>query len=80
MLVGYIEWLKEFVDYYWEEGCWFGEIFGGVLREWVEKYGDWIVVVSGKKYMIYSEFDKNVDCLVVGLLNLGIKKGDRVVI
>ncbi|OBZ54576.1 enterobactin synthase subunit E, partial [Bacillus cereus] len=80
MLVGYTEWPKEFADHYREEGCWLGETFGGVLRERAEKYGDRIAVVSGKKHMTYSELDKNADRLAAGLLNLGIKKGDRVVI
>ena len=80
MLVGYTEWPKEFADRYREEGCWLGETFGGVLREQAEKYGDQIAVVSGKKHITYSELNKKVDRLAAGLLNLGIKKEDRVVI
>ncbi|XLP24285.1 (2,3-dihydroxybenzoyl)adenylate synthase [Bacillus toyonensis] len=80
MLTGYTEWPKEFADRYREEGCWLGETFGGVLRERAEKYGDQIAVVSGKTHITYSELDKKVDCLAAGLLNLGIKKEDRVVI
>ena len=79
MLVGYREWPKEFADRYREEGCWLGETFG-VLRERAEKYGDQIAVVSGKTHVTYSELDKKVDRLAAGLLNLGIKKEDRVVI
>lgn len=80
MLVGYTEWPKEFADRYREAGCWLGETFGGVLRERAEKYGDRIAVVSGKKHITYSELNKKVDRLAAGLLNLGIKKEDRVVI
>ncbi|MGG5759922.1 AMP-binding protein, partial [Bacillus toyonensis] len=80
MLTGYTEWPKEFVDRYREEGCWLGETFGGVLRERAEKYGDQIAVVSGNKHITYSELDKKVDRLASGLLNVGIKKEDRVVI
>ncbi|HFK1484655.1 TPA: (2,3-dihydroxybenzoyl)adenylate synthase [Bacillus cereus] len=80
MLVGYTEWPKEFADRYREEGCWLGETFGGLLRERAEKYGDQIAVVSGKKHITYSELNKKVDRLAAGLLNLGIKKEDRVVI
>lgn len=80
MLTGYTKWPKEFADRYREEGCWLGETFGGVLRERAEKYGDQIAVVSGNTYITYSELDKKVDRLASGLLNLGIKPEDRVVI
>ncbi|HDR4364430.1 TPA: (2,3-dihydroxybenzoyl)adenylate synthase [Bacillus cereus] len=80
MLTGYTKWPKEFADRYREEGCWLGETFGGVLRGRAEKYGDQIAVVSGNTYITYSELDKKVDRLASGLLNLGIKPEDRVVI
>ncbi|MDV6037544.1 (2,3-dihydroxybenzoyl)adenylate synthase [Bacillus sp. SM-B1] len=80
MLTGYTKWPKEFADRYREEGCWLGETFGGVLRERAEKYGDQIAVVSGNTHITYSELDKKVDRLASGLLNLGIKQEDRVVI
>ncbi|OOZ84207.1 (2,3-dihydroxybenzoyl)adenylate synthase [Bacillus cereus] len=80
MLTGYTKWPKEFADRYREEGCWLGETFGGVLRERAEKYGDQIAVVSGNTHITYSELDKKVDRLASGLLHLGIKQEDRVVI
>ena len=79
MLTGYTKWPKEFADRYREEGCWLGETFGGVLRGRAEKYGDQIAVVSGNTYITYSELDKKYR-LASGLLNLGIKPEDRVVI
>lgn len=80
MLSGFTEWPEEFANRYREEGCWLGETFGSLLRERAEKYGDEIAVVSGNMHMTYSELDKKVDRLASGLLNLGIKQEDRVVI
>lgn len=80
MLIGYTEWPKEFANRYREEGCWLGETFGSMLKERAEKYGDQIAVVSSNTHITYSELDKKVDRLASGLLNLGIKKEDRVVI
>ncbi len=81
MLSGFTEWPEEFANRYREEGCWLGETFGSLLRERAEKYGDEIAVVSGNMHMTYSELDKKVSIrLASGLLNLGIKQEDRVVI
>ena len=80
MLTGYTEWPKELVDRYREEGCWLGETFGAMLRERAEKHGDEIAIVSSNTHITYSELDKKVDRLAAGLLNLGIKQEDRVVL
>ncbi|HDR4948814.1 TPA: (2,3-dihydroxybenzoyl)adenylate synthase [Bacillus cereus] len=80
MLKGCREWPNEFVNRYKKEGCWRGETFGEILRERAMKHGDQIAVTSGENHLSYSELDKRVDRLAAGLLNLGIKQTDRVVL
>ncbi|MCY7862432.1 (2,3-dihydroxybenzoyl)adenylate synthase [Bacillus haynesii] len=80
MLKGCPSWPKEFADKYRKEGCWRGETFGGMLRERAEKYGSRIALTYGDTHLSYRELDKRADSLAGGLLKLGIKKNDRVVI
>ncbi len=80
MLKGCPTWPKEFADKYRKEGCWRGETFGGMLRERAEKHGSRIALTYGDTHLSYRELDKRADSLAGGLLKLGIKKNDRVVV
>lgn len=53
MLNGFIFWFEELVEIYWKNGCWVGEMFGDLLRDWVVKYGDCIVIICGNIYWSY---------------------------
>nr|MDH3161895.1 AMP-binding protein [Bacillus licheniformis] len=80
MLKGCTTWPKEFADKYRKEGCWRGETFGKMLRERAEKYGSRIALTYGDIHLSYRELDRRADSLAGGLLKLGIKKNDRVVV
>ncbi|MEF3306208.1 (2,3-dihydroxybenzoyl)adenylate synthase [Paenibacillus sp. GYB003] len=80
MLPGCTEWPKPFADRYRETGCWLGQTFGDMLKERAAAYGERIAVVSGQTRWTYGELDARADKLAGGLLALGIKKDDRVVV
>ncbi|NPC94428.1 (2,3-dihydroxybenzoyl)adenylate synthase [Bacillus sp. WMMC1349] len=73
-------WPKEFAEKYRKMECWRGETFGGMLRERAQQYGSQIAMTCGETQMSYKELDMKADLLAAGLLKLGIKKADRVVV
>ncbi|MFS0838909.1 (2,3-dihydroxybenzoyl)adenylate synthase [Paenibacillus sp. 1P03SA] len=76
----YPYWPDEFVRKYREAGCWRGETFGGMLRERAAAHGSRTAIVGGEERVSYAELDLNADRLAAGLKELGIRKGDRVVV
>ncbi|WDH96186.1 (2,3-dihydroxybenzoyl)adenylate synthase [Paenibacillus urinalis] len=80
MLDGFTAWPQEAADKYREAGYWQGITFGEMLKQRAEVYGDHLAVVSGSKRWSYRELDQKADRLAAGLLKLGIKKEDRVVL
>ncbi|MDT4943174.1 MAG: fatty-acyl-CoA synthase, partial [Pseudonocardiales bacterium] len=57
-----------------------GETIGAVLERIARQYGDREALVdltSGRRWT-YAELDADVDSLALGLLDLGVEKGDRV--
>jgi yersiniabactin salicyl-AMP ligase len=65
---------------YEELGLWEHLSLGEHLREWAKKYKDKIAIIEGDKRLTYMEFDLKVDQLSIKFINMGIKKGDRVVV
>lgn len=80
MLDGFTAWPQEAADKYFEAGYWQGITFGEMLKQRAEVYGDHLAVVSGSKRWSYRELDQKADRLAAGLMKLGIKKEDRVVL
>ncbi|MDQ0297939.1 2,3-dihydroxybenzoate-AMP ligase [Salibacterium salarium] len=80
MLFGCSEWPSKVANYYRETGCWKGDTFGDLLRQWAVKYGEKTAIVDGEYYMSYRELDTKADQLAAGWRNLGVKQGDKVVI
>ncbi|MDF2662681.1 MAG: 2,3-dihydroxybenzoate-AMP ligase [Paenibacillus sp.] len=80
MLSGCPEWPKEFADLYRETGCWSGETFGAMLRRQAAERPDRIAVICGERRWTYGELDSRADTLAAGMLGLGIKPADRVVV
>lgn len=65
---------------YEELGLWKPLTIGDHLKEWSEKYNDKTAVVDKETRLSYKEMDLKADELASGLLELGIKKGDKVVV
>lgn len=80
MLSGCPAWPKEFADLYRETGCWSGETFGDMLRRQAAERPGCIAVICGERRWTYGELDSRADNLAAGLLGLGIKRADRVVV
>ncbi|MBY9080397.1 salicylate synthase [Paenibacillus sp. HN-1] len=53
---------------------------GQHLRVWANRYGGSTAIVEGDKRISYRELDRRVDELAAGFAQLGIGKGDNVVI
>jgi acyl-CoA synthetase (AMP-forming)/AMP-acid ligase II len=53
---------------------------GEILRVNASKYGDKLAVKDSKRQMTFSEYNTRANRLANGLLNLGLKKGDRMAV
>lgn len=65
---------------YEQLGYWEPLTLGQQLRAWSERYQNSIALVEGDSRLTYLELDRKVDELASGFFNLGIKKGDNVVV
>ncbi|WP_426445443.1 (2,3-dihydroxybenzoyl)adenylate synthase [Paenibacillus sp. S-38] len=80
MLKGYVAWPGAVAARYREAGLWRGQTLGAMLTECAERFGERTAVVSGSERWSYKELDDKVDALAAGLLLLGLKREDRVVV
>jgi len=55
-----------------------GETAGELLSKWVKEKPDETFIVFGERRITWKELDKLTACLASGLLDLGMKKGDRI--
>ncbi|MDC0740611.1 (2,3-dihydroxybenzoyl)adenylate synthase [Polyangium mundeleinium] len=77
---GFTPWPAEFAERYRKAGYWLGETFGEWLRARAERFGDRTAVVGEKRRLRYRELDARASQLAAGLLGLGIRPRDRVVV
>lgn len=73
-------WPEERAARYRAAGYWSGETFGAMLRERAQRHGDRLAVVGGDTRWTYAELDARADAIARGLLERGLKPGDRVVV
>lgn len=69
---------KEYIEKYTREGYWINKTLSEYLDEAVEKYPGKEAVVDRDKRVTYRQLGQMVDRMALGLLELGIKKGDTV--
>lgn len=69
---------KEYIEKYTKEGYWINKTLSEYLDEAVEKYPDKEAVVDRDKRVTYLQLGQIVDRMALGLLELGIKRGDVV--
>lgn len=79
-LEGFTPWPSEFADRYRRAGYWQGETFGQWLRARANRFGDRIAIVGDERRLSYRELDTRASRLAAGLLGLGIRPRDRVVV
>ncbi|MEV7230850.1 (2,3-dihydroxybenzoyl)adenylate synthase [Polymorphospora sp. NPDC051019] len=73
-------WPEEFAARYRAAGHWTGETFGAFLRDRARTHADRTAVVDGRQRWTYAELDARADRLAAGLHDLGIRRGDRVIV
>ncbi len=75
-----IEYNKEDAEKYSKYRWWLGITFGDMLDKASDVYPRKEALVDDRVRLTYSELRKRVDKLAVGLINLGIAKGDTVLL
>ena len=73
-------WPEEFATRYRARGYWRGETFSSFLRERGRELPEHIAVVGGGQRWTFSELEERAEKVARGLLALGLKPGDRVVV
>ena len=73
-------WPSEFVQRYQQAGYWRGETFGAMLHQRALQHPDRIAVVGGDQRLTYADLDQQASAIATGLLQRGLKKGDRVIV
>ncbi|QXJ26125.1 AMP-binding protein [Actinomadura graeca] len=73
---GFTPWPPDLEARYVAEGYWGASLLGDVLRG--EPAG--LALVAGDDRLTYAELDRRADRTAAGLLRLGIRRGDRVVL
>lgn len=80
MLEGFTPWPKELAKKYVESGYWPNETLGDLLDQTIEAGPQRIAISSDRASVSYSELGSISNRLALKLLELGIKKDDRVVV
>lgn len=73
-------WPAEFAERYRAAGYWQGEALGEILRRGAADHSERTALVCGDRRWTYQALDARVDRVAAGLLALGLKAGDRVVL
>ncbi len=66
------------INEYMAKGYWSGVTVGDRLDRIVQTFPDKTAIVDARRRVTYAEFGRLVDHLTLGLLDLGIKRGDRI--
>ena len=69
---------KEYIEKYTKAGYWINRTLSEYLDEAVENYPDKEAVVDRDRRLTYRQLGQMVDRMALGLLELGIKRGDVV--
>ncbi|TSJ63782.1 (2,3-dihydroxybenzoyl)adenylate synthase [Starkeya sp. 3C] len=73
-------WPEEFAARYRARGYWRGETFSSFLRERGRELPEHIAVVGGGQRWTFSELEERAEKVARGMLALGLKPGDRVIV
>lgn len=79
-MIGFEGFPLDFAQRYRDEGYWKGEVLGNLLHDWAQNEPERIAIVDKNRYWSYGELNERANRFASGLLNLGIKPGDRIVI
>lgn len=74
------KWPEELAARYRAAGYWQGETFSSLLRDRAARYAERTAVVAGETRWSYAELLARAERIAGGLLALGLRPGDRVVV
>lgn len=80
VLPGVVPYPPERARRYVERGYWLGESLGTMLRTSATRFADRVALVDAAHRLTYAELDARVDALATGLVDDGLRAGDRVVV
>ena len=80
VLPGVVGYPPELARRYREAGYWRGETFGEMLAARAVTYADRTAVVGDGRRWSYAELDRRASALAAGLLDAGLRPGERVVV
>ena len=80
MLSGAIPWPDDLAERYRREGYWQGQTLAALSREWCARTPARRALVDAETELSYAELDARADRLAGGLLELGLRAPDRVVV
>lgn len=80
MLDGFVPWPDELAADYRRRGLWLGRPLGDLVHESCRRHAERVAVVAGDERLTYAELSRRADGLAGGLLGLGIRPLDRVVV
>jgi yersiniabactin salicyl-AMP ligase len=72
--------IKEYYRPYQKIDGWRDGTIADAMDEWCDLYSDRICVVMGNKSYTYKKMQEMIDSASIGFQNLGVKKGDRVLL
>jgi 2,3-dihydroxybenzoate-AMP ligase len=79
-------WPEEFARIYRDKGYWKGQTFGAMLRDLATRYGPRTALIAptsapdGVTAWSFAELDRRADRMAAGLAELGVGRGDRVIL
>jgi 2,3-dihydroxybenzoate-AMP ligase len=80
MLDGFVPWPEHLAGDYRRRGIWLGTPLGDLLHDSCRRHADRVAVVCDGNRMTYAELSHRADRLAGGLIELGIRPLDRVVV
>ncbi|HZV74210.1 MAG TPA: AMP-binding protein [Conexibacter sp.] len=79
MLEGCVPWPAELAERYVREGCWGDETLATATLRWCEQHGERVALIDDERRLTYRQLDEAADALAAGLLDLGLRAGDRAI-
>jgi len=78
-LEGAVPYPDDIIKEYTSKGWWLGLTYGDILDRAVRSYPDKVAVIDNRTRLTYTQLKEKVDRLAIAMLELGLKKYDRIV-
>lgn len=74
------EWPSDFAQSYRAAGYWEDQCFGQLLTKQAQQFANHLAIISGDTRWTYQELNQRASTLAAGFQQIGLKKGDRVLV